>query len=312
MFRHLADQLRFAFEGGAWHGPAVFELLARVDAAQAERRPLPGRHSIWEITLHIAAWLRAAHQRLLGERGAVADSENFPAIQDRSASAWAADQERLAACYRQLHDAILGLGPADLERAVTGQDYDVHFLLDGVIQHSLYHAGQIALLADAQVPAPAAGDRELLRHSLATLAYRAGKVLRDAPAGFAAFRAGATSRTAGQILAHMGDLFDWAMTLADGRAEWRDAPPAAWTDDVQRFFAALERFDARLAGPTPLGAPEGKLLQGPVADALTHTGQLALLRRLYGAPIRGESYFRADIAIGRTGPDQPPPRREFD
>jgi hypothetical protein len=152
---------------------------------------------------------------------------------------------------------------------------------------------------------------DLLRHAVATLAYRAGKVLRNAPPGFSAFTAGGGTRSAGTILAHMSDLFDWALSLADGQHVWREVPPGAWDDDVQRFFAALARFDARLAAAAPLGSPPERLFQGPVADALTHTGQLALLRRLAGSPVKGENYFKAEIAAGRSGADQPAPRVEF-
>ena len=155
--------------------------------------------------------------------------------------------------------------------------------------------------------------RTLLRHTLATLAYRAAKVLRDAPESFAEFRVGPTSRTPGQILAHMGDLFDWALTMAQDRTEWHDAPQQAWPDDVCRFFTTVTTLDEYLAGPATLG--EGvieRLFQGPVADALTHTGQLSMLRRLAGQPVRGESYAKADIATGRTGLDQPLPKWEFD
>jgi hypothetical protein len=153
--------------------------------------------------------------------------------------------------------------------------------------------------------------RDLLRHTLATLAYRGGKTVRDAPAGFAAFRAGETSRTAGEILAHVGDLFDWALALAKGQHLWRDSTPLAWDDEVERFFTALTAFDQYLAGNQALGFPPEKLFQGPVADALTHVGQIAMLRRLAGSPIRGENYFKADIAAGRVGATQAPPRREF-
>ena len=156
------------------------------------------------------------------------------------------------------------------------------------------------------------GDLPLLRHTLATLAYRAGKAVRGAPASFGDFRAGEGGRTAVQILAHMGDLFDWALTMADGEAVWHDATPLPWDGEVARFFAALERFDARLATGRPLANPATKIFDGPVADALTHTGQIAMLRRLAGVKIRGESYFRADIVTGRVGLDQAPPRREFD
>jgi hypothetical protein len=154
--------------------------------------------------------------------------------------------------------------------------------------------------------------RELLRHTLATLAYRGGKAVRGAPPEFAAYRAAETSRTAGQILAHIGDLLDWALSVAKGREEWHNATPLPWDQEVQRFFAALERFDAYLAADDPLHESTEKLFQGPIADALTHVGQIAMLRRLAGSAMLGENYHRAEIAAGRVGPDQTPPRREFD
>jgi hypothetical protein len=153
---------------------------------------------------------------------------------------------------------------------------------------------------------------DFLRHTLATLAYRGGKALRDAPPGFESFRAGATSRSAGQILAHLGDLLDWALTMADGKQAWQDSPPLAWPHGCDRFFAALGRLDARLDAPEPLAVAAEKIFQGPIADALTHVGQIALLRRLAGAPVKGENYFRAEIVAGRVGPEQTAPRREFD
>ena len=154
--------------------------------------------------------------------------------------------------------------------------------------------------------------RELLRHTVATLAYRGGKAVRGAPANFSNFRAKDGSRSAGQILAHMCDLLDWAVSLADGAQVWRDSTPQAWEGDVQRFFDALGRFDARLASDAPLACRTEQLFQGPVADALTHVGQLAILRRMASAPVKGENYFKADIAAGRVGPEQSAPRREFD
>ena len=152
----------------------------------------------------------------------------------------------------------------------------------------------------------------MLRHTLATLAYRGGKALRGAPAGFSGFRSGETTRTPGQILSHLCDLFDWALQLADGKQEWHDSKPQSWKQDVVRFFAAVEAFDRRLATGAPLGFPAEKLFQGPVADALTHVGQISLLRRMAGAPVRGENYFRAEITAGRVGADQAAPKREFD
>ncbi len=160
--------------------------------------------------------------------------------------------------------------------------------------------------ADAQV------KRELLRHTVATLAYRGGKALRDAPHGFSTFRIGATSRTPVQILAHIGDLLDWALALAKGTHVWHDSPPLEWEKEVSRFFAALTVFDDYLASSLPLGNDVEKLFQGPVADALTHVGQLAMLRRAAGSPVRGENYFKAEIVSGRVGAEQSKSRTEFD
>jgi hypothetical protein len=142
--------------------------------------------------------------------------------------------------------------------------------------------------------------KDLLRHAVATVAYRGGKAVRDAPAGFSTSRAADGSRSAGEILAHVGDLFDWALSLARGAQAWHDSAPLAWDAEVARFFTSLEAFDAYLASDQPVAAPLERLLQGPIADALTHVGQLAMLRRLAGAPIRGENYFKADIVPNRN------------
>ena len=153
--------------------------------------------------------------------------------------------------------------------------------------------------------------RALLRHCVATLAYRAGKAVRGAPDGFGDWGSGNSTRAPVQILAHMGDLMDWALALARGQHVWRQATPQPWADEVQRFFASLARFDGYLASDEPLGWPTEQLFQGPVADALTHVGQLTMLRRLAGAPIRGENYARAQIEAGRVGLEQAAPRAEF-
>ena len=152
---------------------------------------------------------------------------------------------------------------------------------------------------------------DLLRHTLATVAYRAGKALRHAPPEFASFRLDASSRTPVEILAHMGDLFDWALSIAEGRERWHNSPPLAWDREVARFFATLEAFDARVAEPRPLSVAAEKLFQGPIADALTHIGQLAMMRRVAGCRIPGENYFVAAIATGRVGQDQAGPVKEF-
>ena len=153
--------------------------------------------------------------------------------------------------------------------------------------------------------------RELVRHALATIAYRGGKAVRGAPESFATFKVHPASRTPSELLAHVGDLFDWALSLARGAQAWKDSPPLAWDLEIDRFFASLGRFDAYLASGAPLGESPERLFQGPIADALTHVGQLTMLRRLEGAPIRSENYHKADIAVGRVGPDQTAPRREF-
>ncbi|MEW6736456.1 MAG: hypothetical protein AB1489_34510 [Acidobacteriota bacterium] len=154
--------------------------------------------------------------------------------------------------------------------------------------------------------------REMLRHCLATLAYRGGKVMRGAPAEFAGYCANETTRTPAEILAHLGDLFDWALAIAQGREVWKNSPTLTWDQGVDRFFAALGRFDAYLASDEPLHSPEERLFQGPIADALTHVGQLAMLRRMAGTPVRGENYFVARIDVGRVGSEQAPARVEFD
>ena len=154
--------------------------------------------------------------------------------------------------------------------------------------------------------------RAFLRHTLATIAYRGGKAIRGAPASFGEFRIGDSTRTPVQILAHIGDHFDWAFSTASGSPAWNASPPESWNEESARFFNGLEKLDAYLASEAPLGAPAEQLFQGPIADALTHVGQLTMLRRLAGDPVRGENYFIAGIYVGRVGPDQATARREFD
>ncbi|MGD0589195.1 MAG: hypothetical protein ABSA44_00175 [Bacteroidota bacterium] len=155
-------------------------------------------------------------------------------------------------------------------------------------------------------------QREIVRHTIATMVYRGAKTLRGAPLDFEKFRINPQSRTPVEIVAHIGDLFDWALTIAKGHGVWHDSPPQAWDREVARFYASVKEFDTYLAGDSTITCPLEKLIQGPIADAITHVGQLAMLRHLFGAPIRGENYFLADIAAGRVGPEQSKPRREFD
>ena len=161
-------------------------------------------------------------------------------------------------------------------------------------------------------PAHANPGHQLLRHTIATLAYRGGKAVRGAPASFAEFRASETARTPGQILAHVGDLLDWALSVAEGSERWYNSAPLPWEQEIERFFSALEKFDRYLSSGGPLHVSPEKLFQGPVADALTHVGQINLLRRLAGIPVRGENYFVAAITTGRVGADQAAPKHEFD
>jgi hypothetical protein len=153
--------------------------------------------------------------------------------------------------------------------------------------------------------------RALLRHTVATVAYRGGKAVRGAPARFASYTPDATPRTPAAILAHIGDLFDWALSQAKGAEAWADSAPLEWDREVDRFFATLQRFDAFLASEAPLAVPPERLFQGAIADALAHVGQLAMLRRLAGAKIKAENYSRAEIVAGRVGPEQKAATREF-
>ena len=154
--------------------------------------------------------------------------------------------------------------------------------------------------------------RVMLRHAVATVAYRGGKAVRGAPATFATYSPDGSPRTAVKILAHIGDLYDWALTQAKGAEAWHDSTPLDWNREVARFFLSLSRFDEYLASDSPLATTTEQLFQGAVADSLAHIGQLAMLRRLGGARMKSENYSRADIVAGRVGEEQTPPKREFD
>jgi hypothetical protein len=136
--------------------------------------------------------------------------------------------------------------------------------------------------------------------------------MRGAPPNFTEYRASDTTRASGQILAHLADLLDWALTQANGKQDWHDSKPLPWDEGTMRFFASLKALDDYLASDAQLSCPPEKLFQGAIADSLTHVGQLAMLRRLAGAPIRAENYAQAEIVAGRVGAQQTQPRREFD
>jgi len=158
---------------------------------------------------------------------------------------------------------------------------------------------------------PDASTRAAVRHLVATLAYRATKVLRDVPPGFATQDFGPATRRPVLIVAHMADLLAWAVRFRTGELIWKAEGSDDWTTEVERFFAHLETLDRALADGSFAGALE-KVIQAPLADALTHVGQLALLRGMAGAPVRPESYARAEIVVGRVGREQAKPGREFD
>lgn len=164
------------------------------------------------------------------------------------------------------------------------------------------------------LPADDPTTRLFLRHALATLAYRAGKTVRGTPAEFGAYRHTPDSPSCVEILAHMGDLMDWGLRMVQGEPRWTTATPLPWDREIARFFAALRAYDEYLASGSPILFDPGRVFQGGIADALTHTGQLAMLRRLSGFKMKGENYSKAEIAAGRVGIDQTPPdpRNEFD
>src|SRR5436853_451319 len=143
--------------------------------------------------------------------------------------------------------------------------------------------------------------RQLLRHMVATLAYRGGKAVANAPEGFSSFRIREGSRTPEQILAHIGDLLEWALSIASGKQSWHDSKPLSWNDEVARFFATLEAFDSYLASDNLLNAPEEKLFQGPIADGFTDVGQNAVFETRAGKAIRWRALLARDFEIARRG-----------
>jgi uncharacterized damage-inducible protein DinB len=146
----IADQLRRAFDGDAWHGPAVLELLAEVDAATAAAKPLSGVHSIWELVLHVAVWDGAALRRLSGKKCQPKGEANFPPVTNGSAAAWRRAVSEMKRTHQALAKRVAGLDESRLHDRVPGKRYDFYHMLHGMAQHELYHAGQIAILKKAQ------------------------------------------------------------------------------------------------------------------------------------------------------------------
>lgn len=147
--KRIKDQLRRSHEGEAWHGPPLRELLVDVTAEAAAARPLAGAHTIWEIVRHIAVWEEAVRRRLEGEAAALSPAEDWPPVSDTSEAAWRNAVAALEDGHQQLREAIARRADVELNEIVAGQRYSVYFMLHGVIQHNLYHAGQIALLKKA-------------------------------------------------------------------------------------------------------------------------------------------------------------------
>ena len=145
--------------------------------------------------------------------------------------------------------------------------------------------------------------REVLRHLVATVAYRGGLAVTDAPEGFAAFRADETTRTPGEILAHIGDLLEGSLQVVKGNMVYLESEPLPWKEEITRFFSAVKELDGYLATDASLACPVEKLVQGPIGDALTHVGQLVMLRRMAGSPIRSSGYFTAEIVAGEITQD---------
>jgi len=148
----VADQLHRAFEGHAWHGDSLLKILSGVTAEQAATHPIPNAHSIWELVLHIAAWDGAVVRRLAGESGGVSKARNFPVITDTSEGAWHSALDRLQQVHRELVATVAAFPDSRLNRRVSGKKpahHTYYYMLHGVVQHELYHAGQIALLKKA-------------------------------------------------------------------------------------------------------------------------------------------------------------------
>jgi uncharacterized damage-inducible protein DinB len=142
----IADQLKRAHEGGAWHGPAIDELLRGVTAEQAAARPFEGAHTIWELAAHAEAWERAILRRLGGDPAQIYDTEeDWPSPPDTSEEAWAALRRKVAETYRALREAVLKLDDAGLDEPILPNMSTRYVSLHGAVQHTLYHAGQIAL-----------------------------------------------------------------------------------------------------------------------------------------------------------------------
>jgi hypothetical protein len=153
---------------------------------------------------------------------------------------------------------------------------------------------------------------DFFRHTLATIAYRAGHSIRTAPQSFAEFKAGASSKTPLELVAHMTDLLDWSLTELKGESDWHERPPTNWETDVARFYDSLKKLDGYAAAGHPTKTDLMRLFQGPMVGCFVYIGRIDMLRRRHGSPVKREIFFEADIVIGRVGPQQTPPRMELE
>ena len=142
----VADQLNRAFDGEAWHGPALMEVLEGVDAKAAAAHPIPEAHSIWELVLHLAAWEQVIARRIHGEALMPSDDENFPQVQRPTDAAWREALQKLRSAHASLIQLVSAMKESRLNDQVPGKDYDLRFMLTGAAQHAAYHGGQISLL----------------------------------------------------------------------------------------------------------------------------------------------------------------------
>jgi uncharacterized damage-inducible protein DinB len=145
----MVDELERAFDGEAWHGPALMEVLEGIDSRTAAARPIANAHSIWELVLHLAAWENVVTRRLHGEKLSLSDAENFGHISATTDAAWRDAVNHLRRLHGELIKAVSSLNESQLSALVPGKNYDVRFMLSGAVQHAAYHAGQIAILKRA-------------------------------------------------------------------------------------------------------------------------------------------------------------------
>jgi uncharacterized damage-inducible protein DinB len=145
----IAEEIRSAFDGEAWHGPSLMEVLEDVNAIMAAARPIAGAHTIWELTLHIQAWEEVIRRRLGGQALTLSDAENFPNVSDNSERAWKNALQELKSTHDALLATVRGMSDDRLEETVPGKHYNVYTMLHGATQHAIYHGGQIVILKRA-------------------------------------------------------------------------------------------------------------------------------------------------------------------